>query len=276
MGVVATSTDVLTQVPKFSSQIDAVRVDVLVTDRGQVVRGLEAADFEVRDNGVTQRVDVVTFERLPLTVVLALDVSDSVDSDRLAHLREARSSVLDHLTAEDEAALVTFTHIVKLDSALTNDHALVRRALERAHGFGRTSLVDASYASIILAESGLGRSLVILFSDGVDTSSWLSEDAVLNIARRSDVVVYCVFTGGVRNAAFAEELTSLTGGSLLRIGSTADLRATFLRVLQEFQQRYVLTYTPRGVPDHGWHRLQVRVKGRRATVRARPGYLAGS
>jgi hypothetical protein len=70
-----------------------------------------------------------------------------------------------------------------------------------------------------------------------------------------------------RKPAFATALTSLTGGSLITIGSTRDLRAAFVGILDEFRQRYVLSYVPQGVPAGGWHELDVR-------VRARPGYMA--
>jgi VWFA-related protein len=73
---------------------------------------------------------------------------------------------------------------------------------------------------------------------------------------------------------FLRELASLTGGRLLEVDRTANLSAIFLEVLQEFRQRYLLSYTPRGVATDGWHRLEVKVR-RRATVKARPGYLAG-
>ncbi len=82
-----------------------------------------------------------------------------------------------------------------------------RAALERAYGFGRTSLIDATYAGMVVGESSIGRPLSIVFSDGVDTSSWLSAEAVLDIARRSDVVVYCISTGRARKPGFAAEVT---------------------------------------------------------------------
>jgi hypothetical protein len=78
-----------------------------------------------------------------------------------------------------------------------------------------------------------------------------------------------------KQAEFTEELAELTGGSRIELESTRDLSATFVRILNEFRQRYLVSYTPRGVTKEGWHRLQVRVKGRRLTIRARPGYLAG-
>jgi Ca-activated chloride channel family protein len=264
------------QTPAFSSRVEAVRVDVLVTDRGAIVRGLQPEDFEVFDNGVLQQADLVTFEGLPLKVVMVLDTSASVAGERLEHLREAGRTLLDRLTPDDEAALITFSHAVSVDAPLTTDRSKVHAGLARARGFGRTALVDATHTGIVLGESGVGRSLLIVFSDGVDTASWLPPDSVLDTARRTDVVAYFVSAGEQGKSAFNSELTSLTGGSLIQIASTRDLSATFLRILDEFRHRYLVSYTPRGVASTGWHRLEVRVKGRRATVRARPGYLAGN
>ena len=263
------------QRPGFSSRVEAVRVDVLVRERGQIVRGLAPADFEVFDNAVPQQVDLVTFERLPLKVVLALDMSDSVAGERLEHLRAAGLMLLDQLAPDDESALVTFSHVVTIDAPLTVDRARLRAALQRAHGGGRTALVDATHTAMVLGESGVGRPLLIVFSDGVDTSSWLPPESVLEMARRTDVVAYFVSAGGKGKATFNRDLTALTGGSLIEIASTRDLGATFLRILEEFRQRYLVSYTPRGVSTDGWHRLDVRVKGRRAMVQARPGYYAG-
>ena len=81
----------------FTSRIDAVRVDVLVTENGQPVQGLTPADFEILDNGVRQRVDLASFEQIPLNVVLALDMSASLQGLRLGHLQTAGKSVLDGL-----------------------------------------------------------------------------------------------------------------------------------------------------------------------------------
>src|SRR5512139_1187340 len=83
-----------TQNPTFSSKVEAVRVDVLVTEHGKPVRGLRAADFEVFDNGVRQTVDFASAEQLPLNVVFTFDLSDSIVGERLANLREAGHAVL--------------------------------------------------------------------------------------------------------------------------------------------------------------------------------------
>ena len=88
------------------------------------------------------------------------------------------------------------------------------------------------------------------------------------------VVVYGV-SAGRSKAEFLRDLTSFSGGRLFEIDKTANLSATFLSILEEFRRRYLVSYTPRGVSKDGWHRLEVRIKGKRATVKARPGYLAG-
>jgi hypothetical protein len=75
---------------------------------------------------------------------------------------------------------------------------------------------------------------------------------------------------------FLRDLGAATGGSLIQIASSGDLRSTFLRILDEFRHRYLVSYSPRGVTTTGWHRLEVRVRNRRAIVKARPGYLVGS
>jgi VWFA-related protein len=263
------------QQPPFSARVESVRVDVLVLEDGRPVRGLGAADFQITDNGVPQQVDLVSFEQIPLNVVLALDMSDSVAGDRLAQLRDASLAVLDGLTNDDQAALVTFSHIVALGAPLSKDLGVARAALAGAQGAGETSLVDGVYAAMTVGESDVGRALLLVFSDGLDTASWLTADAVLEAAKRSDVVAYSAAIGTVGGAPFLHELSALTGGTLYKIESTKDLRATFLRILDEFRHRYLVSYTPQGVTKDGWHRLDVRVKNRRATIKARPGYLAG-
>jgi VWFA-related protein len=267
-----------TQNAVFSAKVEAVRVDALVTERdnGPAIVGLGPSDFEVYDNGVLQQVDLVSFDEVPLNVILTLDMSDSVAGERLDHLRGAGAELLAALKKDDQVALVTFSHLVTLGAGLTKDVAPVRRAIDEAAGSGGTALVDGAYAAITLGESDAGRALVIVFSDGVDTSSWLSAEAVLDAAKRSDAVVYAASTRSRLKPEFLRDVTSLTGGRLFEIERTSALGAIFVSVLEEFRRRYLISFTPRGVEKNGWHKLEVRLKGRRGTVKARPGYLAGS
>jgi len=264
------------QQPTFSARREAVRVDVLVTDRGKVVTGLGPGDFEIRDNGVPQTIDLVSFQQIPLNVFLAFDASASVSGERLTHLQTAGHALLDRLAKDDRSALLTFSHMVLLREALTGEAARVRKAITGVRPLGDTALIDGAYAAIMLDPLDGGRNLLLVFSDGLDTASWLTPEGVLDSAKRSDFVVYGVSSRGPEDAKFLEDLTELTGGATLKIESTKDLSAAFLKILDEFRQRYLISYSPTGVASGGWHRLEVRVKGRRVTVKSRAGYQAGA
>jgi VWFA-related protein len=275
-GVVASAPLVCAAQAVFSSGVEAVRVDVLVTRSGRPVRDLRPQDFALFDDGVEQQVDFASFEQIPLNVVIGLDMSSSVAGERLEHLRAAVRALLEDLREDDQAGLVTFGHAVAIASELTRDRSRVREALDAARPRGQTSLVDASFTALALGESDVGRALVILFSDGLDTSSWLNPDAVLRIARRTDAVVYAVCVRGAARPEFLRDLADITGGDLLQVESVKDVSATFLAILNEFRHRYLLSYSPRGVSKDGWHRLEVRVRQGGVAVRSRPGYLAGT
>jgi VWFA-related protein len=268
------------QQPTFSTRTESVRVDVLVTDGGKIVNGLRPEDFEIRDEGVLQAVDLVHFQQLPLHVALALDLSYSVSGERLADLREASHALLDALTAKDHASLLTFNHSVSRRSAPTANLNTLRAILDTVEPEGfdavsSTALSDATYASLLSGDDEDRRSLALVFSDGVDTGSWLSPRRVLDAARRTGVVVYGVSVRGSGGDSFLDEVTTITGGDTVEAESTRNLRAAFIRVLEEFRNRYLVSYSPKNVPARGWHRLEVRVKGRRVNVKARPGYMAG-
>src|SRR5690242_16906446 len=126
----------------FSSRTLGVRVDVLVTDGGRPVAGLTARDFELRDNAVLQRVDVVEAADVPITVVLALDASASIRGRRLADLIAAGDAIVDGLKPADRAAVVTFNHAVTPALDPSADLAGVRAALRMIDPGGRTSVMD--------------------------------------------------------------------------------------------------------------------------------------
>jgi len=254
----------------FRSGVEVVELDVSVTRRGVPISGLIARDFAVTDNGVPQQVESVTLEQLPLSVTMVLDTSQSVAGERLQHLVQAGEGLLAALHPDDRAALVTFSHAADLRVPLTGDLPSIGTALGAMTGNGATSLRDAVHLALQLQPHDRSRPLLLVFTDGHDTASWLTEDAAIDSAKRAGVVIHAVH---VEPDAFLDRLTETSGGHTWSATSDRQLRELFTRALDEMRARYLLTYTPRGVRQPGWHELKVKLKAGRGDVTARRGYF---
>jgi Ca-activated chloride channel family protein len=284
------------QTAQFRAGVEAVRVDVLVVDGGKPLADLTADDFELRDNGVVQTIESVGISDVPISMMVALDTSESVAGHTLQELKEGVSAAAAALRPADRAALIAFASDVRLTMDWGNDAAAVPDALSRLSAGGGTALWDAAQAALTFSDDApTVRRLVLVFSDGDDTSSWLPRDWVLEKARRTDVVVYAVEirapytrpTYALHNRAgtesfkavsddgssFLDELADSTGGSRFRITDAVELRKAFARVLTEFRTRYLMTYTAQGVDQKGWHALEVKLKTKKGKVTARRGYM---
>jgi VWFA-related protein len=260
------------QPQKFVSGTVGVRVDVLVTDGRAPVAGLTANDFELRDNGVAQRVEVISAGDVPINAVLALDTSASLLGKRQRDLVSAADSLLDGLTPADRASLTTFSHVVRPRIGLTADMASVRDALHHLAPKGETSLMDGVYTALVSTLDEPGRFLVVVCTDGGDTTSWLQPGEVVAVARRTNAVLYAVTSADAKRSDALKQLADTTGGRLLPVASSGELRDAFQRILAEFRSRYVLAYSPDGVAPGGFHRIEVSVPRRHVTIKARPGY----
>jgi VWFA-related protein len=260
--------------PVFRADVELVRVEVLVTRGGTPVRGLSAADFELRDNGRRQDLEPVLEEETPVDALLVLDVSQSMVGAKLRAIHEAASAFLDGLREGERAALIAFQQEVRLLEPLTADLGRVRVALSRAEAHGGTALVDAVYAALRATEPGTRRTAVVVFSDGFDNLSWLSAAEGIEAARRTGAIVHGVVVRAKddRPQPFLRDVTRATGGRLFEAARVDDLRARFLDVLADIRNRYVLRYAPRGGEAAGWHELDVRLKRGGGDVLARPGY----
>lgn len=288
--------------PRFEVKVDLVQVDVQVTRRGRPVGGLTAGDFELRDNGVVQRIETVTREEVPLDLFLVLDTSASVAGEPLRALTDAARIAAQALGASDRASLMTFNHRLSEPARLSTDRRVVVAAIEKLAASGGTSLFDAVYAALVRRGESKHRALVIAFTDGYDSSSWLLPSAVLDVARQTDAVVYAVTlspdaslpdtpvfsatrdpVGGpvvvtrpahpYRPPAFLTEIASITGGRLFHTADPRKLRDLFEQAVREMKTRYVLSYTPQGIPRGGWHALDVKLTRGRGDVIARRGYF---
>jgi VWFA-related protein len=278
--------------PVFSAGIATVRVDVSVTRKGSPVRGLQASDFAVKDNGVPQRVELVDRTSAPTTIVLVLDRSASLAGGKLATLRAAARTFLSGLRPQDEAVLVAFDHRIELLQAATTDRAAVIRGLDRLEASGASSVIDALYLGLKL-RWGTGLPLVVLFTDGQDAGSWLDNEDVLRAAREAMTLLHVVGTESrglrlarsTRGAGFSptfgesgyvyllRRVAETTGGAYWAVGAEKRLEATFREVLEAANERYVLRYEPWGVSPRGLHRLDVSVRPKGVDVRARREYV---
>lgn len=285
-------------VQRFRTTVEAVRVDVLVLDGNRPVSGLTADDFLLKDSGVAQHVDVFSMDDVPVSVMLALDTSTSVSGPTLDWLKAAAAAALDAVGPEGRAALITFASAVNLAAGWSPPGAATRGALSSATAGGMTALYDATFAALTSPDTETGRrGLVILFSDGADTASWLPQSAVLETARRTDAVVYAVVRGGSEpdvtvqyrsgielwpgrrrgtfdSPSFVAELTELTGGRTMATADTRRLRSLFAGIIADFRSRYVLAYSPAGVDHPGWHPIEVTLRKGRGKVTARRGYVS--
>jgi VWFA-related protein len=260
--------------PVFSADVDVVRVDVLVTREGRHVPGLGVADFELRDDGLLQRLAPALEEQAALDVVLVLDASESIVGPKRDALHDAASAFLSRMSHGDRAALISFDEEIVLRAGLAADLERVRAALGRGTRHGATALHDAVYAALRLRGPGTPRLAVLVFSDGADNLSVLTADELVEAARRSEAIVYAIIAQGPddRAPAVLRRVARATGGRQWTIHRLEDLRERFLDAFEEIRNRYVLRYTlPEGTPP-GWHTVAVRLKREKGEVLSRPGY----
>ena len=186
----AFATPVTSQLPQFRTGVDVVQLNVAVTEKTRVIADLTAADFEVLDNGVRQEVLSVSREILPIDVTMALDTSESVVQWLQNAIVSAANRIRERLKPQDRLSLVTFNQRIHERIALLP--ASEAAAISLGRPTGQTSLNDV-VATILAARPTVDRrQLAIVFSDGYDTTSLLSEADVLDMARRSQTAMFFV------------------------------------------------------------------------------------
>jgi Ca-activated chloride channel family protein len=215
---------------------------------------------------------------------LAVDVSGSLEGERLAQLRAAGHAFVDHLTERDEGSLLSFSQELRLVIPPTHAAAVLHKGLDAFAPGGQTALYDALYAGIRLP-TGSGRTLLVAFTDGEDNSSWLDAEQVALVAEASNALVHVVGlwpTPQQGNAAapLAPHVLGLvriaeTTGGRVWSAQADNLPKIFVSILDELRSRYLLAYEPAGVTREGRHKLEVRVRGGKGQVRARSGYFVG-
>jgi Ca-activated chloride channel family protein len=271
------------QQPLFRTGVDVVRIDVSVMNGLSPVGGLTRDQFVVLDNGVPQTVDSATLETVPLSLTLVLDTSASMRDERIDHLIEGSQALIKALHPQDEAALLTFSEHVHLAVGMTRDHKSLLDALGHLEANGATALNDAVFLGLQLRAltASDSRPVLLVFSDGHDTASWLRHEQLLDATRRSNLLLHVIEllppafgpTVAQRPSETLKELAKAGGGRHWAALKASDLNDLFGKALNELRARYLLTYSPAGVTREGWHDVKVTVKGARGDVTARPGYF---
>lgn len=271
----------------FRADVRLVRLLVTVKDAtGALVGSLEKGDFTLYDNEVKQEVAVFEHHTAqPLSVALLVDISgstarefryefDSVGRFLKALFREGNPN--------DAAALYTFNWRVYLESNYTRKATRFDSALRKAKPEGGTSLYDAIYLAANDAEARDGRRVLVVVTDGGDTTSTKDFHAALEAAHLSDAVIYSILVMPITNDAGRNiggenalaTLAERTGGRVFRPGSAAQMDAAFQDILRDLRTQYLIGYYPRNVPPskNRFHTLRVELSRPGLRAFTRNGY----
>jgi hypothetical protein len=266
----------------FRASTASITVDVPVRQNGRPVTDLGPADFEVRDAGRTQQVAEVTRETLPIDVTCIVDLSGSVQGPVLESLRRSLNAIGQRLRPTDRASVITFNQQIRQVRPLQPGGW--PDGLPLGVPSSLTSLFDAVTVALIASPEVGRRRMAIVFTDGLDVSSFLDGAGMLDVARRSATAVFTVALaeGTVRRPRrpahedLFTTLANVTGGVLDVLQRDEDLSGSFAQAFEEFRTSYVLSYAYEGPALAGWHPIEVRVtRPGRYDVRARQGYFSG-
>jgi len=278
--------------PTFEVGIEVINLNVSITDaRNRYVTDLIEKQFAVFEDGVRQELTLFSHENLPISLVLMVDCSASMD-EKLKVAQDAAVGFVKTLTAQDLAQVVQFNDRRTVLQDFTADQRLLEEAIRRTEASGPTALHNALYVSLKdLDKQKSGRQLrrraVVLLSDGEDTASLVSDDQVMELARKTEIAIYSISLRPGRSQdrnrlAFSQAthlLTTLsqeTGGQVHFPNSLSELDTVYARVAEELRTQYTLGYVSSNKRRDGkWRRIVVRVPERDdLQVRHKIGYYA--
>jgi len=280
--------------PTFGVEIEVINLNVSVTDgRGHYVTSLSDKNFAVFEDGVRQELSLYTHENLPISLALLLDTSASMD-EKLSTAQEAGARFIKTLRAQDLAQVTQFNERTSVLQDYTADHALLEGALRRTNASGPTALHNALYVTLrdLTKQKKTGelrRRAIVLLSDGEDTASLVSDDQVIDLARKTEIAIYAISLRPSRASdrerlEFSQAvhlLTTLcrdTGGQLFMPSSISELDTVYEQIAEELRTQYNLGYVSSNKRRDGkWRRIVVRVPDRtELMVRHKLGYFAPS
>ena len=274
--------------------VNLVMVDATVKTRaGQIMGDLKQDAFELREDGVPQKIEIFSRDELPLNVALVLDLSDSI-GPFLGPLREAATTALAALKPEDEVALFTFATEAELRVPFTSDKTKIAEQINAFHVGGATNINDGIFvaAKYLLNAPPKGRRVIILISDdvGTDAGGQGTHDIITECVA-ADTVLYNLKIPGYNppGTLFAASMVpglvnihkvmDQTGGEIFDVQDVAHLDVAFRALIERIKTRYTLGYYTRATAAEGKpHKLEVRLtpsfgkKGHDYVVLAKSGY----
>ncbi len=269
----------------FRAAVDLTAVNATVVDRdGHLVRELPLGAFDLFEDGILQTITQFTNERVPVSLGILLDISDSMFGRRIQDARDAIAQfVMDLLDPADEFSLLAFNHQQRLLTRWTTDRAAAARVMEPLRPSGSTAIYDAILATLPLVEvRNRQRAALIVISDGDDTASDRTLKDVRSALLRTDAFVYAVGIdpsdrwpiNAQVNRSSLQELTDQSGGRTLVVHDTADAMIALAAIAEELNSQYLIGYSSSKAADGQFHSIRVRVRGTDYRVRARNGYVA--
>lgn len=281
-GVAAFAQDVT-----FRTEVKLVRMLATVKDaNGALIGGMEKDDFEVSDNGAAQ--EIAIFERQtaqPLSVGLMLDTSGSTAKDlkyEVDSIERFSKALFGSGNSGDQAALFTFNHEVVKRSAFTRRQKRIEEALRGVKAEAGTSMYDAIHLGSLELGKREGRRVMVVVTDGGDTTSRIDFHAALESAHKSDVVIYGIVVVPISNDAGRNvggenalyQFATGTGGKTYLPTIGKELDKAFDEILRDLRTQYLIAYYPKNVPltRNRFHTVKLTAKKPGLRVQSRSGY----
>jgi Ca-activated chloride channel family protein len=280
------------QPPVFGAGIEIINLSLSVTDaQNNFVTDLSQNDFAVYEDGIRQELSLYTHENLPISMVIMIDTSASME-EKLPAAQAAAIKFSKTLRPQDLAQIVAFNDRATVLQPFTNDLGLLESAIMKTEASSSTSLHNALYIALkdLMRDkkaAELRRRAIVLLSDGEDTSSLVTDDQVLDLAKKSEINIYSIRlresrASDTRREAFSQAeyllnaLARETGGRAYFPSSLGELGSVYDRIAEELRTLYSVGYVSSNSRRDGkWRRIVVRVPDREGlTVRHKLGYYA--
>ena len=279
--------------PAFRTGVDLVALNVTVTDENdRYVTDIDVEGFQLFEDGAQQEVTFFTRIQLPIALALLMDTSASM-ADRMSTAQEAAIGFAERLRTQDLASIIDFDSRVDILHEFTNSLDALTSAIRQTSAGGSTSLYNAIYISLkelakigaaATAEEEIRRQAIVMLSDGEDTSSLVGFEEVLELAKRSNTIIYSIGLRsrdirprrGFREADFVlRQLAQETGGRTFFPEQVEDLPEIYQRISDELSSQYTLGYVSKNpIRDGRWRRVVVRVDRPNVGARTKQGYYA--